>query len=60
MDLLRAVERDGRWRLSSGGESADVAVMNDCLGYLADRGYSPRTVRGYAFDLLAFRALACR
>lgn len=54
MDLLRAVERDGRWRLSSGGESADVAVMNDYLGYLADRGYSPRTVRGYAFDLLAF------
>jgi hypothetical protein len=29
-------------------------VINDYLGYLADRGYSPRTVRAYAFDLLAF------
>lgn len=28
--------------------------MNDYLGYLGDRGYSPRTVRAYAFDLLAF------
>ena len=36
------------------GENADVVVMNDYLGYLGDRGYSPRTVRAYAFDLLAF------
>lgn len=28
--------------------------MNDYLSYLADRNYSPRTVRAYGFDLLAF------
>jgi integrase/recombinase XerC len=28
--------------------------VNDFLGYLADRRYSARTVRAYAFDLLAF------
>ncbi|MGB9305402.1 MAG: site-specific integrase, partial [Mycobacterium sp.] len=41
----------GRWR---GCRPGGVDVVNDYLGYLADRGYSPRTVRAYAFDLLAF------
>ena len=50
---LRAVERDGRWSLVGSGPGG-VEVVNDYLGYLADRGYSPRTVRAYAFDLLAF------
>src|SRR3954451_24305586 len=50
---LRAVERDGRWSLIGSGPGG-VEVVNDYLGYLADRGYSPRTVRAYAFDLLAF------
>jgi DNA primase len=31
-----------------------VGLVNDYLGYLADRGYSPRTVRVYVFVLLAF------
>jgi Phage integrase, N-terminal SAM-like domain len=31
-----------------------MGLINDYLGYLADRGYSPQTVRAYAFDLLAF------
>lgn len=31
-----------------------MKLINDYLGYLGDRGYSPRTVRAYAFDLLAF------
>jgi len=57
-ESLRAVERDGRWSLVglglAGVERAGVEVVNDYLGYLADRGYSPRTVRAYAFDLLAF------
>ena len=29
-------------------------MINDFLGYVADRRYSPRTERAYAFDLLAF------
>jgi integrase len=29
-------------------------VVNEFLGYVADRGYSPRTEWAYAFDLLAF------
>ena len=31
-----------------------LGLVNEYLGYLADRRYSPRTVRAYAFDLLAF------
>jgi site-specific recombinase XerD len=37
------------------GEGAgEFELVNDFLGYLADRNYSPRTVRAYAFDLLHF------
>ena len=53
VESLRAVEREGRWSLVGSGPGG-VDVVNDYLGYLADRGYSPRTVRAYAFDLLAF------
>src|ERR1700744_6192238 len=41
----------GRWELTGGG---GLTLVNDYLGYVADRGYSPRTVRAYAFDLLHF------
>ena len=41
-----------RWELV--GEHEDVAAFNDYLGYLADRRYSPASVRSYAFDLLHF------
>ncbi|ORB98643.1 integrase, partial [Mycobacterium persicum] len=37
-----------------GSGPVGVELINDYLGYLADRNYSPRTVRAYAFDLLAF------
>ena len=30
------------------------ALVNDYLSYLADRNYSPRTIRTYGFSLLAF------
>jgi site-specific recombinase XerD len=50
---LRVAQQDGRWRLDGDGRP-DVTVINEYLGYVADRGYSPRTVRAYAFDLLAF------
>ncbi|MDE8649974.1 tyrosine-type recombinase/integrase [Rhodococcus qingshengii] len=29
-------------------------LVNEYLGYLADRNYSPRTLRAYGYDLLAF------
>jgi site-specific recombinase XerD len=49
---LRAECRDGRWQLS--GTAPAAGLVNEYLGYLADRGFSPRTIRAYAFDLLAF------
>jgi site-specific recombinase XerD len=49
---LHVEERGGSCVLS--GPAAEFAVVNDYLGYLTDRRYSPRTVRAYAFDLLAF------
>lgn len=53
VESLRAVEREGRWSLAGAGPGG-LELINDYLGYLADRAYSPRTVRAYAFDLLAF------
>ncbi|TDC07386.1 hypothetical protein E1267_13715 [Nonomuraea longispora] len=50
---LRVDEDDGSWRLA-GAAVSQFAVVNDYLGYLADRRYSPRTVRAYAYDLLSF------
>jgi site-specific recombinase XerD len=41
------------WRLG-GVEAEPVSLINEFLGYLADRNYSPRTIRAYAFDLLHF------
>ena len=50
---LRVEQVDGGWRLAGGG-AGGFALVNDYLGYLADRRYSPATVRAYAYDLLAF------
>jgi integrase/recombinase XerD len=50
---LRLEERDGGWTLAGPG-SAGLVLVNEYLGYLGDRNYSPRTVRAYGFDLLAF------
>jgi site-specific recombinase XerD len=50
---LRAVSHDGSWVLA-GPAAAKFLLANDYLSYLADRRYSPRTVRAYAFDLLHF------
>ncbi|CAG7640348.1 tyrosine-type recombinase/integrase [Rhodococcus opacus] len=44
---------DVAWMLS--GPNADnYPLVNQYLGYLADRNYSPRTPRAYGYDLLAF------
>jgi hypothetical protein len=41
------------WVLSGPG-AGKYALVNEYLGYLADRNYSPRTLRAYGYDLLAF------
>ncbi|HMC07791.1 MAG TPA: tyrosine-type recombinase/integrase [Actinomycetota bacterium] len=51
--VLRLEERKGGWALAGPG-AAGLGLVNDYLSYLADRNYSPRTVRAYALDLLAF------
>ena len=50
---LRLEQRDGDWVLA-GPDAERFGLVNEYLGYLADRNYSPRTVRSYGFDLLAF------
>jgi site-specific recombinase XerD len=48
------LEQDGeRWQLMGAGVEG-FGLVNDYLGYLADRNYSPRTGRAYGYDLLAF------
>ena len=43
----------GGWALA-GTAVARFDLVNEYLGYLADRNYSPKTVRAYGYDLLAF------
>jgi site-specific recombinase XerD len=50
---LRVEHRGSNWELVGAG-AAFFGLINQFLGYLADRAYSPQTVRAYAFDLLAF------
>ena len=50
---LRVQACAGGWALVGEG-AGELELANDFLGYLADRNYSPRTVRAYAFDLLQF------
>jgi site-specific recombinase XerD len=51
--LRLELQRDGGWMVAGTG-SGEFALVNDYLAYLGDRNYSPRTVRAYGFDLLAF------
>ncbi len=51
--MLRLEQRESDWALAGPGASR-FGLINDYLGYLVDRAYSPRTVRAYAFDLLVF------
>lgn len=50
---LRLAQHDSGWVLEGRGVE-QFGLINDYLGYLLDRAYSPRTVEAYAFDLLAF------
>jgi site-specific recombinase XerD len=49
------IDRVGEDRWVLAGDGVDrYGLVNEFLGHLADRNYSPRTRRSYAFDLLAF------
>ena len=48
------LDRDGERCQLIGFGAAGFGLVNDYLGYLADRNYSPRTGRAYGYDLLAF------
>lgn len=50
---LRLEERDGGWALS-GPAASRFGLVDEYLAHLADRNYSPKTVRAYGYDLLAF------
>lgn len=51
--VLRLEEHDGGWVLA--GEAATrFGLVDQYLGHLLDRNYSPATVRAYGYDLLAF------
>lgn len=52
-ELSAAVDDRGVWRLC-GPAVGEFGLVNEFLGYLADRNFSPRTSRAYAYDLLAF------
>jgi site-specific recombinase XerD len=53
-DILRVTGSGEGWRLDGQWPTADLQLCNDYLAYLADRRYSPASVRAYAFDLLHF------
>jgi len=50
---LTVASDGGVWRLQ-GSVAERFGLVNEFLGYLADRNFSPRTCRSYAYDLLAF------
>jgi hypothetical protein len=50
---LRLEEHAGGWALA-GPAAARFGLVDEYLAYLADRNYSPKTVRAYGYDLLAF------
>ncbi len=52
-DRLWLKGEGGRWNLAGPGADG-LGVIDDYLGYLADRNYSPKTVRAYGFDLVMF------
>src|SRR5664279_3486277 len=49
---LKVICSSGSHRLAGGGPIDELA--NAYLSHLVSRGFSPGTVRGYAFDLLNF------
>ena len=54
IDRELSLESDGVGWVLVGDHAVRFGLVNDYLSYLVDRNYSPRTVRTYAFGLLAF------
>jgi integrase/recombinase XerD len=52
-DDLWVEERGGGWVLA-GLAAARFVLVDEYLAHLADRNYSPKTLRAYGYDLLAF------
>lgn len=52
-DLRLVGSGDNCWSLG-GPDATDFELVNEFLSYLADRNYSPQTVRVYGYALLAF------
>jgi site-specific recombinase XerD len=52
--MVRVERSEDGWRLTGDVPERTLDSINDYLAYLADRRYSPATVRAYAFDLLHF------
>jgi integrase/recombinase XerD len=50
---LRLEQRDDGWALA-GPAASRFGLVDEYLAHLADRNYSPKTVRAYGYDLLAF------
>lgn len=50
---LRLEEGDGAWALV-GAAASQFRLVDEYLAHLADRNYSPKTVRAYGYDLLGF------
>lgn len=50
---LRLEERDGGWALA-GSAASLFGLVDEYLAHLSDRNYSPKTVRAYGYELLAF------
>src|SRR5947207_10281561 len=53
-ERLRVDGSGERWRIEGRWRAAGLQLCNGYLSYLADRRYSPASVRAYAFDLLHF------
>ncbi len=53
-DKTLVLEHDDGGTRFAGPDVGRFGLVNDYLGYLSDRNYSPQTVRAYGYGLLAF------
>lgn len=53
-DTSLSLERKADDWILAGPDAEPFELINEYLAYLADRNYSPQSVRAYGFALLAF------